>query len=510
MPAPCRKDRSRLDGFEVELFQLVRQHATENQWMKWLRVPLEHAAAKGDMDLFTRLLDAGADGSAGSRGCHGRTLLGAAVEGKSTEMVMALLERGATADVHVTFGVKQDSPLHVAAMRGTGDVCDVLILAAGADTNMVNQDKNSPLHLAAEAGNDDALIALLLGGADPGARNKWAKWTPLHLAAAAGHAQCINTLICSNDVDKDSRDAFSQTPLHLAAQHNRLAAVEKLLAVGAKHHIRLNRSGSPPYYTALDMAAQRGHVDVTRALLRGGSLVNATDKEGSAALHLAAHVDSDLGRHNDNDNGGVIRALIEAGADTETRIRDSGNTPLHHAAFTDSNGNNVRALLEGGANVNASGRDGNTPLHAACGHARRSAVELLLRWGADERLVDKSGRTAEDAVGEWAQYGGLDEYDDERRADDELICRMLARAPADRSWRRRRWLVLARSCPNKVALTEEGSSDDGGGGGGGTGCDAGQGGSGAQDQTGIELGRVVGALVGLNEEGTFRSVVGFL
>ncbi|CAM9168238.1 unnamed protein product [Ectocarpus sp. 13 AM-2016] len=33
---------------------------------------------KGKLDLFTRLMDAGADGSAGWRGRHGRTLLVAA------------------------------------------------------------------------------------------------------------------------------------------------------------------------------------------------------------------------------------------------------------------------------------------------------------------------------------------------------------------------------------------------------------------------------------------------
>lgn len=34
------------------------------------------------MDIFTRLMDAGAYGSAGWRGCDGRTLLGAAAFGK--------------------------------------------------------------------------------------------------------------------------------------------------------------------------------------------------------------------------------------------------------------------------------------------------------------------------------------------------------------------------------------------------------------------------------------------
>ncbi|CAN0541921.1 unnamed protein product, partial [Ectocarpus sp. 12 AP-2014] len=58
------EDRSRVDGFEIEIFKLVQREATSDQWKEWLRAPLEHAAAKGSSDLFTRLMDAGANGKA--------------------------------------------------------------------------------------------------------------------------------------------------------------------------------------------------------------------------------------------------------------------------------------------------------------------------------------------------------------------------------------------------------------------------------------------------------------
>ena len=501
MPASRRKDRSRLDGFEKEIFQLVRKHATEGQWMKWLRAPLEHAAAQGDMELFTRLMDAGADGGAGWRGCHGRTLLGAAAHGKSVEMVLTLLEAGAMADVNVTFGAKQESVLHVAAAHGAEQICDMLILAAGADATTVDKDKSTPLHLAAEAGHDDVVITLLASGADPYATNKWAKQTPLHLAAAAGHALCVSYLM-HGGADKDSRDGGNRTPLFLAAQHNRLEAVEQLLAAGASQHIR---STNGPYVTALDTAAKQGHAEVVRALVKRGSPVNASDRSGRTALHLAASVDEVLGRVNDHDNGEVIHVLLQAGADTEAKTKNYGRTPLHFAASSDSNGNNVRALLEGGANVNARGTDGGTPLHDACLQCRLSAVVLLLRWGADEKLRDNGGTTAEDGVG--GENGESADCNEEREADDMHIRWMLARAPADRSWRRRGWLVMARSCPAKVQLAKESGGD---GGGTGNGKEPGGGGSGTRDQTGIDLEHLVGAVVGLDETGVFRAVVGFL
>ncbi|CAN0509742.1 unnamed protein product, partial [Ectocarpus sp. 12 AP-2014] len=54
------EDRSRVDGFEIEIFKLVQREATSEQWKEWLRTPLEHAAAEGNLDLFTRLMNAGA------------------------------------------------------------------------------------------------------------------------------------------------------------------------------------------------------------------------------------------------------------------------------------------------------------------------------------------------------------------------------------------------------------------------------------------------------------------
>ena len=47
-----------------DIFKLVSYGATPEQWAEWLRVPLEHAVARGNLDLVNTLLQAGADGSA--------------------------------------------------------------------------------------------------------------------------------------------------------------------------------------------------------------------------------------------------------------------------------------------------------------------------------------------------------------------------------------------------------------------------------------------------------------
>ncbi|CAN0302547.1 unnamed protein product, partial [Pylaiella littoralis] len=156
MPSSAGEDRTRLDGFEVEILNLVKKEATSVQWKEWLRAPLEHAAAKGNMDLFTRLMDAGADGSAGWRGCHGRTLLGAAARGRNEKMVLALLNAGAKDDINAVFKgdmscTFRTSALYTAAYWGAEAVAKTLLIA-GADATLPDSGGFTPLHVASRGG----------------------------------------------------------------------------------------------------------------------------------------------------------------------------------------------------------------------------------------------------------------------------------------------------------------------------------------------------------------------
>ena len=142
-------------------------------------------------------------------------------------------------------------------------------------------------------------------------------------------------------------------------------------------------------------------------------------------------------------------------------------------------------------------------------------------------LVTEDGNTPADEVGKWEpgdeEEDDVDEEgeplepfkDEERKADDQRIRHMLVRAPADRAWRRRGWLLLARYCPAKMQLAH---NNDSGGGGGGF-CISSEsstktakacyGGDRSRRET-ADLARLVGRVVGLDVEGVFRFVVGFL
>ncbi|CAN0211693.1 unnamed protein product [Ectocarpus fasciculatus] len=169
----------------------------------------------------------------------------------------------------------------------------------------------------------------------------------------------------------------------------------------------------------------------------------------------------------------------------------------------------IRALLEGGANVNSRNKYEQTPLHMACSRSSAAAVELLLRWGADEKLTDEDGTTPGDEIGAMPHYGNNNE---EIEVDNQRIRHMLARAPADRSWRRRGWLVLSRSCPTRVQIANGRNRS--------TSCSAkvarvsgegsGGGGEETEDEMMVAWRDLVGRLVGLEADGLFRLVVGFL
>ena len=139
-------------------------------------------------------------------------------------------------------------------------------------------------------------------------------------------------------------------------------------------------------------------------------------------------------------------------------------------------------------------------------------VDALLRAGADETIVDNQGRKASDVVG-----GEVAE--EERLAEDfERVSELLANAPADRAWRRRGYLVLCRAHPHRVQHHSQASNDTdhsdtarrtrsraklaraGGVAGGST----------VDGRPGVDWDIVMTRVLLLQEEGIFRTIVGYL
>lgn len=141
----------------------------------------------------------------------------------------------------------------------------------------------------------------------------------------------------------------------------------------------------------------------------------------------------------------VVYALVEAGADIEAHVDESGGggTPLHASAVMRCYDAAV-ALLECGAKVESKNAFGYSPLHGVARQGgKKGAVktaDLLLQWGANETAVDRDGNRPIDVVG-----NSTAEEDNGRQQDEiDRLRELLRNAPLDRAWRRRGYVVLCR------------------------------------------------------------------
>ncbi|MEV7404551.1 ankyrin repeat domain-containing protein [Streptomyces sp. NPDC091267] len=139
-------------------------------------------------------------------------------------------------------------------------------------------------------------------------------------------------------------------------------------------------------------AAEAGDVTSVARQLERGAAVDAPDSRGRTALDVAAG----------QGHAGVVRLLVDAGADPEQRAGEhKESTPLCLAAIRGHTAV-VGALLDAGARTGAQGRMGFVPLvlAATAGNAGYpETVDLLLDRGADVDAVMKHKSAVDWAAG---------------------------------------------------------------------------------------------------------------
>lgn len=124
-------------------------------------------------------------------------------------------------------------------------------------------------------------------------------------------------------------------------------------------------------------AARSGDISALREAV-GASDLNASDVDGTTALHWAVY----------NDDVEAVDMLLQAGADPRASNR-YGVRPLPLAA-TNGSAAIIERLLAAGADVNGRTLAGETPLMLAARAASREVVELLLAHGAEVNAVEPS------------------------------------------------------------------------------------------------------------------------
>jgi len=126
--------------------------------------------------------------------------------------------------------------------------------------------------------------------------------------------------------------------------------------------------------TLLHVASARSRLTLVEFLLRMGADPNARDTGDHAPLYSLANECKNAAA------GGVVRALVEYGANVNANGGVKHCTALHMAARR-GNVEVAQALLECGADVEARDSLGVTPLRRALNCRRPEVAALLVRWG---------------------------------------------------------------------------------------------------------------------------------
>ncbi|CAG9464337.1 unnamed protein product [Pedinophyceae sp. YPF-701] len=182
--------------------------------------------------------------------------------------------------------------------------------------------------------------------------------------------------------DPNEKDESGETPVHFAASGGHASVIKYLReSWGANVRLKNNRGETP-----LHAAAAHGssHVEAARYLLKHGRAdPNGRNRDGNAAMHLAAAADGDPL---------MMQYLVYQGAELEPRNKGQ-ETPLHVAAFH-GRVPLVKYLVEQGCRGDVGNEAGDTALHLAAreGHAEALSV-LLASKGTNHSVANKAGDT---------------------------------------------------------------------------------------------------------------------
>ena len=332
-----------------------------------LDLALLRAAANGNLECVSLLLDKGADINAIDGHLDNALIL--ATGNGHTNVVELLLKRGCLPNELNSLNF---SPLMKACQKGFVDIVRLLLKhisfedAAKADSKNHIQEKSNhtqeksnlpnivqytimdvkrspkgqtPL-ISSVLRNDITLVKMLLDAKAPVNETDLNKSTPLHLAASSATPDIIKLLLDAN-ADINAKNMIGMTPLMYAITCNKIENICMLLKNGADP---LVMSGGR---NVLSIAARTGTREMMQALMEAGADLDHRDAHGNSPLFVAVQ----------NENYAAIRCLITYGCTLDapnkvTHVRQWQKMTLFQFAVWKKNLEIMNMLYLAGAYTN--------------------------------------------------------------------------------------------------------------------------------------------------------------
>jgi ankyrin repeat protein len=368
--------------------------------------PLSEAAAAANPEIVKALLQAGADPKTLTT-ADGETVLMTASRTGNVEIVRMLLDGGA--DVNAQEKYKGQTALMWAAIERHAPVVK-LLLERGADWKARGFYRETrPPRLSAAS----SISPIPRGG-----------FSALHFAAREGDVETVRLMLDAG-VDINYGDVDNTSALVVAIMNKQFTLAKFLIERGADPNT-VDASGRTPLYASVDIRNEDWStlpnrpledslpsLEIVKALLDRGAKVDAPLKRPLPGRSGMDAGDTSLGegttplmRAARSGDHQVIRLLLAQGADTKLTTRD-GNTALLFAAgvgYRDKNTRgteadaleSVKVLMAAGLDLKQTNNRGENTLHGAANRGADLIAQFLLDQGLDVNATNKQGYTPVD------------------------------------------------------------------------------------------------------------------
>ena len=235
-----------------------------------IQTVLGWAASGGNMEVFTALIDAGADLNIPDN--NGETALILSIRGGHTELAADLIETGADVNIQdnyygATALMRAVSEEHIAEMRAVSeeniDIAEILI-DAGADLNLQDNSGNTALMWVVLERNIDIVKNLIDVGADLNLQDNSGS-TALLMALYGKDIDIAKVLIAAG-VNVNIQNNSGETALMEAVFGRNTEVVTALIEAGADVHVQNNKGE-----TALKRARSLNYNDIAELLISAGA-----------------------------------------------------------------------------------------------------------------------------------------------------------------------------------------------------------------------------------------------